>query len=155
MLVYRVEHDASGRGPYRLWSLHGSLVLNSYHTSSNGRGRFQSKRWERMIGTSKSEEYYFGFSSLACLLLWFDSCIEELHNAGCIIRVYNADKRYIIQNFNQLVFNKEKAKIVETLDLLETAKKVYGPIDNPKVPRIIKVTKEDGSIAYETVCYGA
>lgn len=154
MLVYRVEHNESGLGPYRLYGLYECAVLKRYHTKSMGRGPLEHKKWDRLKETEKFAGYYFGFSSLACLLLWFEGCIEDLAAAGCIIRVYNADKRYVIQDFNQLVFNKDKAEVVQTLYLIETAKKVYGPIDNPRMSRIICVTQENGSKSYEAVCYG-
>lgn len=154
MLVYRVEHAASCRGPYSLYSLYNSYVLNYCHTGSTGRGGLKSARWERLKNKLQSDSYRFGFSSLACLLLWFDGCIEELYESNCVIRVYKVDKRFTIQNFNQLAFDSRRAQAVQTLNLLETAKNVYGPIDNPRVMRIIKVTKEDGSESYEAIRYG-
>jgi hypothetical protein len=150
MLIYRVEHATLKLGPYRQ-SKFMDCVMHNYHTPRYGRG--VSTRW--LFGMTNRRAYKFGFKSLACLLLWFEGSIETLHENGFCIRSYYVPKKYVVEDYNQLIYLIIKARPVERLNLLEMQKNVHGPIDNPGMARIICIEQPTGEKVYEAIYHKA
>lgn len=121
MLVYRVE-DENGNGPYRCIGrteaeIELARTLCAAHTDSAHPTPLEDFRYH------VSSMHVCAFTCLDALLIWFDGFLEDLHNTGHNIKVYdlNVDSVYGGHTeTKQCVILKEdrNAFLVETLELV-------------------------------------
>lgn len=127
MIVYRIEHITTKRGPYAY-----SLDLNI---------PFVEKRHptisEELYGLAifdSLHEFYkkhddfirFGFNSLDKLKCWFSRDIRrKLKKEHYIISVYNVPKKYVFSAEKQLIFSCKFSKLDHKIDL-STLKRIIN-----------------------------
>ena len=107
--VYRVEHYASGNGPYNAdfnWT-------DCWHDEENGH---PVPRLDGLESFPRS--YYFGFETHEQLCAWFSrSERTRLGFHDYVISVYSVSSRMIRKGGKQIVFNKGKAKFIREMSL--------------------------------------
>lgn len=74
-----------------------------------------SKFWNNTLNNVKNN-YYFGFKSIVQYIDWFHIYRDALSMHGFILSVYSIHKNYIRFGEKQLVFRKDRSKLVEKLN---------------------------------------
>ena len=102
MVVYRVEHPVTGRGPYR------NDDLTCYEADA-GHNYHNNDSWS-MDGISAPAHYAAGFDSLDKLFEWFAGCMDALVRDNYGIRVFHVDKDDVVMGWSgrQLAFPRFK-----------------------------------------------
>lgn len=116
MLIYRLEHPDSGRGPY----------------VSTGHASTASWTWSRRpppaddLGLAgkwlRLDDAHFGFASVEQLKRWFDPTdpdIEVLTGEGYEVVTYEVPDEAVILGHKQLVFTKHLAAEVDSVPLVD------------------------------------
>lgn len=117
--VYRVEHREHGYGPYidndmdthhPIDGLHDAHQRSNVHPGPRGDSDLS---WDFVGGTHR-----FGFASRKQLDKWFKGFKRKLHEAGFVIRVFEAPDETTVIGERQAIFIKEEAKLVATLPVV-------------------------------------
>ena len=112
MLVYRVEHKDTHRGPYS-----GKHIVNSMANCHNN----DFERWPTPyydgISVRYSEPHRYGFDSLDKLRSWFYGYLGVLNDRGFIIVVVRIHGNSVKRGEKQVVYDPTKGKIVNKLEL--------------------------------------
>ena len=118
MIVLRVQHCETGRGPYDSWGpgFHSrtDCPIDSTGHPAPRLDLLMGSKWEK-TSTLERKEYIFGFELLEQLFRWFytDRILEFLTNRDQIIAYYNVRANYVMLGDKQLCFNKDKAQLVD------------------------------------------
>lgn len=115
--IYRIEHSIDGYGPYSVCvgrtaelNFFARDVVDSHATD-----------WHKVIYSDVCAEYaeltrwgsgwHCGFDSLEKLHAWFNGILDELKNAGYLIKVYKLPISSVIytQSGRQVLFEKPEA----------------------------------------------
>lgn len=109
MIIYRVEHISDHTGPYNGT---GSIYMD--HSDSNHPSMRQE--FYAIYTSIDSAEWFFGFTSAEALSLWFEEYIQELHDAGNVIGMYECDT--VIEGELQCVFKMHHATRIDEISIL-------------------------------------
>lgn len=116
MLIYRIEHDTDGKGPYihtgRSYTNEYQLEINLIHCDSTHPGLWSD------CGTvlpfrARLEEYYCGFTSVTMLIEWFSDWLEIFEENGLTLVVYSCPDNDVICGEYQTAFIKKNAHLID------------------------------------------
>lgn len=119
MLVYRLEHEI-GCGPYHCDKLKQSLPFYRF----NDLNELSQELCDKHSGSvNHPVPDYFSVNGKSCacesldkLCEWFDGFLEKFARFGYYIAVYDAPN--VNCDFNQVIFHKDYAELVETISIL-------------------------------------
>lgn len=114
--VYRVE-DPEGRGPYSSYLAHMNYMKHSGGRDYPERERTPAPSEDGFSHRDISAHHFFGFASLGELFAWFDGYAQELHRNRYRIAVYEVGDEFVIYGVRQVVFVREEAAEVSSLQL--------------------------------------
>lgn len=120
--IYRVEHREHGHGPYldndrdMYWGIEG------LHDAHEGSRKHPGPRGDSGLDWDWSERQRFGFGSRKRLDEWFKGFKRKLHEAGFVIRVYEAPDETTSISEHQALFIKEDSRLVETIPVVRWAR---------------------------------
>ena len=110
MLVYRVLHKRTKYGPYCHSERDGiRYIMNRQHSDSCNHPILHNFSISRRRS---------GFESKAQLKQWFSGYIEDLHKLGYIVNIYQVAEKHTQADGYQVLFDRSKAKLVETKELI-------------------------------------
>lgn len=112
-IIYRVEHAASGVGPYnvedvdddRLWDM-VCAHSDPCHPAPQSDGRFPH--------LELAVCHRFGFDTRHDLALWFHGWLDTLDELGFVLAVYRAPSEAVLVGDVQVAFDIERAERVGT-----------------------------------------
>lgn len=124
--VYRVEHEEHGHGPYLKpdnedpgyssahWEIDG---LHDAHEASKAHPgpRQDGLGWDII-----TDSHVHGFDSRELLDKWFSGFKRKLHEAGYVIRVFEAPEQstFTSDSGKQTIFIKHLSRVVDTLPVV-------------------------------------
>jgi hypothetical protein len=112
MLVYRIEHNDIGKGPYRS-ELPICRKLGDKHIGPN----WPQVSLSTFMKVKKKGRTFFGFSSLRELMNWFsEDEILELYDNGFCITVYKVHKKFVSKDFKQCCFVITESDRIKKID---------------------------------------
>lgn len=112
MLVYRVEHPETGRGPYT------HAAYKNVNCESYGIDGLSSKKRPMPYSDGLGYDYEhpghrFGFHDYRKLANWFSKEDKQnLAKHGFVCRVYSVPKKHVRLGSKQLTFDITKSKLV-------------------------------------------
>lgn len=121
MRVYRIQHGLTGKGmcdvPVARLGLCAQYRRAGYETGFGGTCPMESRE---MSMKAKDGKGRFGFPSLKALTAWFPSPQGRtvMWRNGGVITVWEVDDPDVITDGKQIVFDPEKATLIETLDIV-------------------------------------
>lgn len=126
MLVYRVEHKETKKGPYtsmeRIPYKAGRKINDWHNNDHNHPGPFAGSGWresDQEIPYFDANKHRFGFDSLEQLNEWFEGWISLLKENGFQIVVFEVKDDKVIKGKSgkQCVYEHNKATFVENIQL--------------------------------------
>jgi hypothetical protein len=111
VLVYRIENE-HGHGAYRIpveWRSFSQPYSDTRHPGPSDDPLLRPY-WTLMSGRMK-DHYFFGFESIEQLKNWFfdREWLEDLHNSGAKLSIYQSNEDDVIYGRTQLIFLRARA----------------------------------------------
>lgn len=118
MIVYRIEHDVSGFGPYKHYYCHHKDVVLTKKYPQLFSEKYCPSPDEFDLYDEFDKTYYFGFKSLNDLITWFGhgSFFKE-HDAEFSVVVY--DTKHMLKASKQIAFKKNESHLIQKLSFKE------------------------------------
>ncbi len=110
MIIYRVENE-EGKGPY-----HANLPGISYLSYDHRPPSYTLEKWD-VLEYDNMRKYHFGFPNLKALKEWFEEDFNRLAKHGFWVNKYKGKGNVFDKTDKQLVFNKEKSILLETITI--------------------------------------
>lgn len=116
-LVYRVQHNRNGEGPYGDFhpAIDGIMYAHNDDKHPGPRNELSGMKWDWSHGQ------LFGFSSREMLDEWFKGWKYRLHEAGYVIKVFKVQSDKICHGYHQLCFWPDG--VVEEVETLSTVRR--------------------------------
>ncbi len=125
MLVYRVEHEEYGIGPYQI--RHSGNVqkflnrMGADHSAYGYKGDQHPMPAFDGIEDFDTDYDYCGFESMEALVKWFDGYLLGLARYGFVVRIYDVPDDEVQLGVKQLAFNKGYAEHIRTQSMCMAA----------------------------------
>lgn len=114
--VYRVEHIATGEGPYIRSNRDTNWdAVPGLHRAHNMSDAHPGPYADDTIGYVLRDEHSFGFSSRKQLDKWFKGFKKKLHAGNFVIRIFEAPADTTVISDFQAIFVKDDARLIQTL----------------------------------------
>jgi hypothetical protein len=116
--VYRVEHGVTGDGPYIRNDKGTNFVIGGLHEAHNGSTKHPGPYGDSTVGWHLTEDHIFGFGTREQLDGWFKGFKRKLHEAGFVIRIFEAPDETTIESEFQTIFIREESELVQTIPVV-------------------------------------
>lgn len=120
MLIYRVEHEHNGHGPYIIpddpyeWEIENDDDYFWDMKDFADRLAWEHGNEQHPCPRSIPRSHVCGFDSVGALIDWFDGFEDELEHFGFVIRVFEGVAHEDSQGYGQVTFVKESANHLTT-----------------------------------------
>ena len=111
MRMYRVEHPATGRGPY---TGQGFYRVESLHAAH--RGNSHPSKGEEFPDLRSDMAWFCAFDSLDILAIWFEGFGSELISAGFEIVEYEISPLYVRHGKCQSIIRMDRAEKIRVCE---------------------------------------
>ncbi len=122
MKIYRIEHPYDGCGPYTTYYDYDSCGIKWFHTPSSGHPNPYTE-----FKIAMNSDQYCGFNSIENLMKWFRDCINNFHENGFVLKVYEGYIDNISPVTGQVVFVKKDSAFVSEMELTDLLEKHSDP----------------------------
>lgn len=117
MIIYRIEHKRTGKGPYR----HGRQRVSPYNIYGDpyledrlnrGVNKHPTPREE---GLGRTDHDLCGFTSVRQLDAWFEDTIWAIFDLGYRVSIYSVPRGHTKRGRKQCLFDSRHAELIDIL----------------------------------------